>query len=97
MQLIDVKAKVGNIGPVKHVKTWNNQTLQKQEATIVDHTTSINLILWEKYCETLADRETYALENLPIKETHNSRHLNTPKSKQFFEQIPPFTDTINIT
>lgn len=45
-QLVQIKAKVSNMSGIKQIESQYGQTLQKQEVILVDHTTSIKLILW---------------------------------------------------
>ena len=37
--------------------------LKKQEVILVDHTTSIKLLLWQEHCNKLEDKKTYALQD----------------------------------
>ncbi|CAH3037341.1 unnamed protein product, partial [Pocillopora meandrina] len=94
-QLVDVKAKVSSITAVKTINSRYGYALQRQEVILVDHTTSIKLILWQEHCNKLEDQKTYALQNLGLKESNGSRYLNTPKSEQFlFKEIPSFTQDL---
>ncbi|CAH3180361.1 unnamed protein product [Porites lobata] len=94
-QLVEVKAKLTRLTAVKTQNNRFGQTLQKQEAILVDHTTSIKVILWQEHCNTLTEEKTYRLRNLRIKESYGTRYLNTPKSEHFeFEEIPAFTQTL---
>ena len=94
-QLLDVKAKVSSITAVKTINSRYGYALQRQEVILVDHTTSIKLILWQEHCKKLEDQKTYALQNLRLKESNGSRYLNTPKSEQFlFKEIPSFTQDL---
>lgn len=94
-QLLDVKAKVSSITAVKTINSRYGYALQRQEVILVDHTTSIKLILWQEHCNKLEDQKTYALQNLRLKESNGSRYLNTPKSEQFlFKEIPSFTQDL---
>ena len=68
---------------VKVVNTNCQGNLKKQEAVLRDTTSSVKVILWEDYVETLEDGKTYLLENLRLKVTKSERYLNTPKSKNF--------------
>ncbi|CAH3152352.1 unnamed protein product, partial [Porites lobata] len=94
-QLVEVKAKLTRLTAVKTQNNRFGQPLQKQEAILVDHTTSIKVILWQEHCNTLTEEKTYRLRNLRIKESYGTRYLNTPKSEHFeFEEIPAFTQTL---
>ena len=94
-QLVDVKAKVSSITAVKTINSRYGYALQRQEVILVDHTTSIKLILWQEHCNKLEDQKTYALQNLRLKESNGSRYLNTLKSEQFlFKEIPSFTQDL---
>ena len=93
--MLDVKAKVSSITAVKTINSRYGYALQRQEVILVDHTTSIKLILWQEHCNKLEDQKTYALQNLRLKESNGSRYLNTPKSEQFlFKEIPSFTQDL---
>ncbi|XP_068726907.1 uncharacterized protein [Montipora capricornis] len=94
-QLVEVKAKLTRLTAVKTQNNRFGQPLQKQEAILVDHTTSIKVILWQEHCNTLTEEKTYRLKNLRIKESYGTRYLNTPKSEHFeFEEIPAFTQSL---
>ena len=94
-QLVDIKAKVSSITAVKTINSRYGYALQRQEVILVDHTTSIKLILWQEHCNKLEDQKTYALQNLRLKESNGSRYLNTPKSEEFlFKEIPAFTQDL---
>ena len=94
-QLVEVQAKLIHLGAVKKQNTRYGQSLLKQEVILVDHTTSIKLVLWQDHCEKLSDGKTYHLKNLRLKKTSGTRYLNTPKSEQFvFVEIPQFTQTL---
>ena len=79
----DVKAKVSSITGVKTINSRYDHPLKKQEVLLVDHTTSIKLVLWQEHCDKREDQKTYNLQNLRLKETDGIRYLNTPKSEQF--------------
>ena len=92
---MEVKAKVTNIVGVKTQNTRYGHALLKQEVTLVDHITSIKLVLWEQHCDKLESDKTYILKNLRLKESNNTRYLNTPKSEEFvFEETNPFTQAL---
>ena len=94
-QLVDVKAKVSSITGVKTINSRYGDALQKQEVILVDHTTSIKLILWQEHCNKLENQKTYALQNLRLKESNGARYLNTPKSEEFlFKEVPSFTQDL---
>lgn len=76
-QLISIKAQVVNISAVKVAKTQYQGTLKKQEVLIRDTTSSIKVILWESYTETLVLNSTYVFKNLKVKISRNERYLNT--------------------
>jgi len=48
-QVVNLKAKVTNVGPVEYQTIRNAQTLQKQGATLVDHTTCDQHVSLERY------------------------------------------------
>ena len=94
-QLISVKAQVVNISAVKVVKTQYQVTLKKQEVLIRDTTSSVKVILWESYAETLTLNSTYLLKNLKVKISRNERYLNTAKDVPFqFTETLPFTQQL---
>ena len=66
-QLIRIKPQVVNISVVKIVKTQYQGTLKKQEVLIGDTTSSIKMILWACYAETLMLNSTYLFKNLKVK------------------------------
>ena len=82
-QLISVKAQVVNISAAKVVTTEQQGTLKKQEVLISDTTSSIKVILWESYIDTLTINSTYLFKNLKVKISRNERYLNTSKDVPF--------------
>ena len=94
-QVISIKAEVVNISAVKVVKTQYQGTLKKQEVLIRDPTSSIKVILWESYTETLTLNSTYLFKNLKVKISRNERYLNTAKDVPFqFNETSPFTQPL---
>lgn len=94
-QLISIKAQVVNISAVKVVKTQYLGTLKEQEVLIRDTTSSIKVILWESYTETLMLNSTYVFKNLKVKISKNERYLNTAKDVPFqFTETSPFTQPL---
>ncbi|XP_015779239.1 PREDICTED: uncharacterized protein LOC107357102 [Acropora digitifera] len=94
-QVISIKAQVVNISAVKVVKTQYQGTLKKQEILKRDTTSSIKVILWESYAETLTLNSTYLLKNLKVKISRNERYLNTAKDVPFqFTETSPFTQQL---
>ncbi len=63
-QMVHVKAEVAQISPVKTIFMQGNIALQKQELIIRDNTGSVQLVLWEKYVNSLEINGTYMLNNL---------------------------------
>lgn len=53
VQLVQIKAKASNITGIKQIKGCYGQTLQTQEVILLDHTTSIKLIMWQENCDKL--------------------------------------------
>ena len=82
-QLVDIKAKVSSITAVKTINSRYGYALQRQEVILVDHTTSIKLILWQEHCNKLEDQKTYALQNLRPKSPMD-RNISTPQSQRSF-------------
>ena len=94
-QLISIKAEVVNISAVKVVRTQYQGTLKKQEVLIRDTTSSMKLILWESYTETLTLNTTYLFKNLKVKVSRNERYLNTAKDVPFqFTETSPFIEPL---
>ena len=75
-QLIQVNAKVSSMTGVKTLNSRYGHTLQKHEVVLVDHTTSIKLILWQEHCDKLGKVKTYSLQNIRLKESNGTRYLN---------------------
>ena len=69
-QLVDVKAKVSRNTGVKTINRHYDHPLKKHEVILVDHTTSIRLVLWQEHRDKLEDPKTYALQNTRLKETN---------------------------
>lgn len=84
-QLISTKAQVVNIAATKVVNTQYQGTLKKQEVLIRDPTSSIRVILWESYGDTLTLNSTYIFKNFKVKLYKNTkeRYLNTAKDVLF--------------
>lgn len=94
-QLISIKAQVVNISAVKVVRTQYQGTLKKQEILIRDTASSIKVILWESYTETLTLNSTYLFKNLKVKISRNERYLNTAKDVPFqFTETSPFAQPL---
>ncbi|KAL9977775.1 hypothetical protein ACROYT_G015216 [Oculina patagonica] len=94
-QLVQIKAKVSNISGIKQIATRYGQSLQKHEVILIDHSTSIKLILWQEPCDKLEKDKTYSLQNITLKESNGTRYLNTAKSEPYgFQAIPPFTQKL---
>ena len=66
--------------------------LSKQEVTTRrDPTSSVKVILWESWVNSLKSNKTYLLQNLKVKTNKNERYLNTAKDEKFlFQEIEPF-------
>ena len=75
-----------NIAATKVVNMQYQRTLKKQEGLIRDPTSSIKVILWESYVDTLTLNSTYIFINLKVKlsKNKNERHLNTAKDVSFY-------------
>ena len=58
-QLVEVKAKLTRLTAVKTQNNRFDQPLQKQEAILVDHTTSIKVILSQEHCNTLTESKKH--------------------------------------
>ena len=74
-----------NIAATKVVNMQYQRTLKKQEVLIRDPTSSIKVILWESYVNTLTLNSTYIFRNLKVKlsKDKNEGHLNTAKDVSF--------------
>ena len=73
------------------------RTLKKQEVLIRDPTSSIKVILWESYVNTLTLNLTFIFRNLKVKlsKDKNERHLNTAKDVSFqAKKTAPFTQPL---
>ena len=73
------------------------RTLKKQEGLIRDPKSSIKVILWESYVDTLTLNSTYIFTNLKMKlsKNKNERHLNTAKDVSFYaKKTAPFTQPL---
>lgn len=96
-QLISTKAQVVNIAATKVVNTQYQGTLKKQEVLIRDPTSSIRVILWESYGDTLTLNSTYIFKNFKVKLCKNTkeRYLNTAKDVLFqANETSPFTQPL---
>ena len=92
-QLVDVKAKVSRITGVKTINRHYDHPLKKHEVILIDHTTSIKLVLWQEHRDKLEDPK---IQNTRLKETNGIHYLNTLKSEQFlYKEIPPFTQNFH--
>ena len=95
--LITIKVQVVNIAATKVVNMQYQRTLKKQEVLIRDPTSSIKVILWESYVNTLNLNSTYIFRNLKVKlsKDKNERHLNTAKDVSFkAKKTAPFTQPL---
>ena len=91
-QLVTVKAEVAQISGVKSLLKHDNTQLRKQELVIRDTASSIQLVLWNDYVESLELHKTYILTNLRLKDSKFGQYVNTPKSQEFtFEESTPFS------
>lgn len=96
-QLISTKAQLVNIAATKVVNTQYQGTLKKQEVLIRDPTSSIRVILWESYGDTLTLNSTYIFKNFKVKLYKNTkeRYLNTAKDVLFqANETSPFTQPL---
>ena len=90
-QLVTVKAEVTHVSGVNKTPTLRQGVLSKQEVTIRDPTSSVKVILWESWVNSLQSKKTYLLQNLKVKTNKNERYLNTAKYEKFlFQEVEPF-------
>lgn len=76
---------------VKKIPTLRQGVLSKQEVTIRDPTSSIKVILWESWVNSLQSNTTYLLQNLKVKTNKHERYLNTAKDEKcLFQEAEPF-------
>ena len=76
---------------VKKIPTLRQGVLSKQEVTIRDPTSSIKVILWESWVNSLQSNTTYLLQNLKVKTNKHERYLNTAKDEKcFYQEAEPF-------
>ncbi|KXJ06662.1 hypothetical protein AC249_AIPGENE6379 [Exaiptasia diaphana] len=66
-QLVKVKAQVLSISGPKVINTQHQGTLRKQDVTLRDTATSIKLVLWDHYVDSLEANKTYLFENVKLK------------------------------
>ena len=89
--LVTVKAEVMHVSGVKKTPTLCQRVLSKQEVTIPDPTSSVKVILWGSWVNSLQSNKTYLLQNLRVKTNKNERYLNTAKDEMFlFQEVEPF-------
>ncbi len=94
-QLVNVKAEVVEISRPKLINTMYQGQLSKQEVLIRNTTSSICLVLWEKYVDSLEVKKTYILQNLRLNIAKGEKYLNTAKSEDFvFNETTPFAKQI---
>lgn len=73
----------------------DNSQLRKQELVIRDGKSSIQLVLWDSYVDSLEINKTYLFNNLRLKESNFGWYLNTAKSEKVtFEETTPFTQPL---
>jgi len=90
-QLVTVKAEGMHVSGVKKTPTLCQRVLSKQEVTIRDPTSSVKVILWGSWVNSLQSNKTYLLQNLRVKTNKNERYLNTAKIEKFlFQEVEPF-------
>lgn len=91
-QIVSLKGEVAELSGIKYLDTLHHGKLKKQEAIVRDTTSSIKVILWEDYVESLELNKTYLLKNLRVKVTKTDRYLNTAKTEKFtYTETEPFT------
>ena len=82
----------------QELRLWlhrDNSQLRKQELVIRDGKSSIQLVLWDSYVDSLEINKTYLFNNLRLKESKFGRYLNTAKSEKVtFEETTPFTQPL---
>ena len=94
-QIVSVKAELAQVSGIEVVVTQDNSQLRKQELVIRDGKSSIQLVLWDSYVDSLEINKTYLFNNLRLKESKFGRYLNTAKSEKFtFEETTPFTQPL---
>ena len=90
-QLVKVKAQVLSISGPKVINTQHQGTLRKQDVILRDTATSIKLVLWDHYVDSLEANKTYLFENVKLKSNRYGRYLNTAKDAEFrFSLTEPF-------
>ena len=91
-QVVSLKGEIAQLSGIKYLDTLHHGKLEKQEVILRDATSSIKLILWEDYVESLELNKTYLLKNLHIKVTKKERYLYTSKTEMFAcTEEQPFT------
>ena len=81
-QLISVKGQVVSVSAVKKISLPQSNDitkLSKQEVVVRDTTTSIRVVLWGDYVNTIIPQVTYLFKHLRIKRTKFEKYLKTPK------------------
>ena len=80
-----------HVSGVKKTPTLCQGLLSKQEVTIRDPTSSVKVILWGSWVNSLQGNKTCLLQNLRVKTNINERYLNTAKDEKFlFQEVEPF-------
>ena len=93
-QLVSFKAKVVNLGGVKHFETQKG-TFTKQEGFLIDPTGSTRIVLWGDYVGQLQQDMTYSFSGLRLKQIDGEKYVNTPKGNYFkFEISTAFDQTL---
>lgn len=75
--------------------TLQGAKLRRQEASLVDPTGDIKIILWENDTDQLTEGTTYQLSHNCLKQNQGERYLNPPKSGECtITEITPFQETL---
>ena len=58
--------------------------LKKREVILVDHTTSIKLVLWQEHCDKLEDQKTQGDQWNPLPEHSKVRAVSLQRESSFY-------------
>ena len=96
-QLISVTAKVAHMQPIKKISS-NGKELQLREVTLVDPSSTMKLVLWEEYLDSVAVGTTYFFQHLRIKRDKMTKEIfvNTAMSETKITVCNPFTEALAI-
>lgn len=100
-QLLNTKCFVGNTQEVVEQKVRSGDVVQKQEVTISDSTSSVKLILYGDYVNSLTEGKSYLLKNVRLNSFKNTVYLNTSQTLDFIyeemSEIPHVDDVTTIS